>query len=149
MYTQWHFFFIWLPYHHNILLSSLHELYIAIIKHESSSNFPRIFFLHWLFLQPIILYCKKSIRYPSVTQYLSPKISGRIMNTFVKVLMWRTAEYCYTFFELFKIRCKGRKVSTLIYSILIYWCFNLSNCPSPMPPQKRRLTTAARLELYR
>ena len=134
------FFFIWLPYHHNILLSSLHELFIAIIKHEF--KFPAI--LYWLFPQPIILYCKKSIRYPSVTQYLSqtaslftflslyynvPKISGRIMNTFVKVLMWRTAEYCYTFFGLFKIRCKGRKASTLIYSILIYWCFNLNNCP--------------------
>ena len=110
-----------------------------------SNNKARIEFkyspiLYGLFLQSIILYCKKAIPYASVTEYLSqtasrftflslhynvPKISSRIMNTFVKVLMWRTAEYCYTFFGLFKIRCKGRKASTLIYSILIYWCFNL------------------------
>ena len=110
-----------------------------------SNNKARIEFkyspiLYGLFLQSIILYCKRAIRYASVMQYLSqtasrftflslhynvPKISSRIMNTFVKVLMWRTAEYCYTFFGLFKIRCKGRKASTLIYSILIYWCFNL------------------------
>ena len=55
--------------------------------------------LYGLFLQSIILYCKKSIRYASVTQYLSqtaslfaflslhydvPKISSRIVNTFQK-----------------------------------------------------------------
>ena len=127
------------PWHFTIQLA-----WIIYSNNEAQIEFKYPTILYRLFLQPIILYCKKSIRYASVTQYLSqtaslftflslyynvPKISGRIMNTFVKVLMWRTAEYCYTFFGLFKIRCKGRKVSTLIYSILIYWCFNLSNCP--------------------
>ena len=142
MYTRWHFFFYLVtisPWHFTIQLA-----WIIYSNSEARIEFKYPTILYRLFLQPIILYCKKSIRYASVTQYLSqtaslftflslyynvPKISGRIMNTFVKVLMWRTAEYCYTFFGVFKIRCKGRKVSTLIYSILIYWCFNLSNCP--------------------
>ena len=106
---------------------------------ESNNNNARIEFkypaiFYKLFYSRSFCTNKKSIRYANVKQYLSqtssivallslhynvPDISSRIITTFLKILEWRTAEYCYSFFGPLKIRRKRIKASALIWLLLL------------------------------
>ena len=112
----------------------------VIITHESNSNIPR-YFTSCFTVDHFAPIKSRSGTQTLSMQYLSqtasivallplhcnvPDISSRIITTFLKILEWRTAEYCNSFFGPLKIRRKRRKASALIYSILINWCWRLT-----------------------
>ena len=114
----------------------------VIITHESNSNIPR-YFTSYFTVDHFAPIKSRSDTQTLSMQYLSqtasivallplhynvPDISSRIITTFLKILEWRTAEYCNSFFGPLKIRRKRRKASALIYSILINWCWRLNCC---------------------